>query len=209
MGGESGPDLTRAAIVAADVRGDKLGPLVRTGRIDKGMPGFTLSEADLAATIAFIHDQKKNAESLVGGRRTVEVADLQTGNVEAGKKYFDSACTRCHTPTGDLAGVGRRLEGLALLQRMLYPGSNRDAGPPPSPPKVMVTLPSGQTMTGVLAYRDEFTIALTDPSGWYRSWPVHQVTFTVDEPLRAHVEQLERYTDQDMRNVLAYLQTLR
>ena len=38
MGGESGPDLTRAASVAEDVRGDKLGPLLRTGRVDQGMP---------------------------------------------------------------------------------------------------------------------------------------------------------------------------
>ena len=42
----------------------------------------------------------------VGGRRSVDVADLQTGNAEAGKRYFDGACARCHSPTGDLAGVG-------------------------------------------------------------------------------------------------------
>jgi cytochrome c oxidase cbb3-type subunit 3 len=41
MGGETGPDLTRAASVAADVRGDTLGPLVRNGRVDKGMPAFS------------------------------------------------------------------------------------------------------------------------------------------------------------------------
>src|SRR5215471_18749720 len=31
-GGETGPDLTRSILVAEDTRGDKLGPLVRTGR---------------------------------------------------------------------------------------------------------------------------------------------------------------------------------
>src|SRR5205823_5065185 len=35
MGGESGPDLTRAAIVTADVRGDRLIPVVRNGRVEK------------------------------------------------------------------------------------------------------------------------------------------------------------------------------
>jgi cytochrome c oxidase cbb3-type subunit 3 len=209
MGGESGPDLTRAALVAEDLRGDKLGPVVRNGRVDKGMPAFNFSDADLIATVAFIHDQKKKAESLTGGRRTVEVADLQTGNIDAGKRYFDNLCTTCHSSTGDLAGIGRRLQGLALLQRMLYPGSGRDAGPPPSPPTVTVTLASGQKVTGVVAYRDEFTIALTDPDGWYRSWPAGRVAFVVDDPLQAHVEQLGKYTDQDMRNVLMYLQTLR
>jgi cytochrome c oxidase cbb3-type subunit 3 len=35
------------------------------------------------------------------------------------------------------------------------------------------------------------------------------VKFIVDDPLQAHVEQLGKYTDADMHNVLAYLQTLR
>ena len=160
MGGETGPDLTRAPLVAEDVRGDKIGPCCATGRVDKGMPAFTLSDADLAAVVAFIHDQKTKAESLTGGRRAVDVADLQTGNADAGKRYFDGACAKCHSPTGDLAGVAKRLQGLPLLQRMLYPDAGggrrrRDA-------KVTVTPPSGETVTGTLAYRDEFTIALTD-----------------------------------------------
>src|SRR5579872_4327280 len=46
-GGESGPDLTRSELVAQDVRGDKIGPLVRTGRVDAGMPRFELSNEDL------------------------------------------------------------------------------------------------------------------------------------------------------------------
>src|ERR1700733_14388960 len=31
-GGETGPDLTRSALVAADLRGDRIGPVVRNGR---------------------------------------------------------------------------------------------------------------------------------------------------------------------------------
>lgn len=205
MGGESGPDLTRAALVAQDVRGDKLAPLVRAGRVDKGMPAFNLSDADLAAIVAFVHDQKTKAESLTGGRRTVDVADLQTGNADAGRQYFTGACSTCHSPTGDLAGIATRVRGLALLQRMLYPSPGRDE----SPATVKVTLPSGQVVAGRLTYRDEFTIALTDPNGWYRAWPTHQVKFIVDDPLQAHVERLGTYTDNDMHNVLAYLQTLR
>jgi cytochrome c oxidase cbb3-type subunit 3 len=176
------------------------------------MPAFTLSDDDVAAIVAFIHDQKTQADSAVGGRRSVEMADLQTGNATAGKRYFDSACTRCHAATGDLAGVATRLQGLALLQRMLYPnpGAAR-GGPDPSRVRqtVTVTPRSGAPVTGKLAYRDEFTIALTDAAGWYRSWPTSQVTFIVDDPLQAHVEQLGKYTDADIHDVLAYLQTLR
>jgi cytochrome c oxidase cbb3-type subunit III len=170
------------------------------------MPAFNLGDADLAAVVAFIHDQKSRASSLAGGRRGVDVADLQTGNAEAGRAYFNLACARCHAPAGDLAGIANRLQGLALLQRMLYPAP---IGSAPSRAKITVTTASGSTVAGTLAYRDEFTIALTDASGSYRAFPAQQVKFTVDDPLQAHVEQLRKYTDDDMHNVFAYLQTLR
>ncbi len=209
-GGEGGPDLTVSPLVAADVGGDKLIPVIREGRVDKGMPAFgSLGASDLSAIVAFIHDQKKKAESSPGRRRSVDLTDLQTGNVETGRAYFNGAggCARCHKPDGDLAGIATKLRGLALLQRMLNPGANR--GQKPSPATVTVILPSGETITGRLAHRDEFTIAMIDPAGWYRSWPTRAVTFSVDDPLDAHRAQLAKYTDADMHDVLAYLQTLR
>jgi cytochrome c oxidase cbb3-type subunit 3 len=206
-GGDGGTDLTRSTLVSEDVRGDKLGPLVRTGRPDKGMPAQKLSDADLAAIVAFLHDRQERAASMLGGRRSVDESDLQTGNADAGRRYFDTACTRCHSATGDLAGVATRFRGLQLLQRMLYPGTG--GGGAVKRPSVTVTTSSGQTITGTLAYRDEFVIALTDADGWYRSWPTRQVKFTVDDPLEGHVELLGRYTDSDMHDVLAFLRTLK
>src|SRR5262245_2743718 len=206
-GGETGPDLTRSTLVAEDSRGDKIGPLLRAGRVDKGMPAFDLNETDLGALVAYIHDQKTRFDSVGGGRRAVDVADLESGNVEAGKTYFNGAgnCSKCHSPTGDLAGVGSRYRGLPLLQRMLYPSGR----PAPAAAKVTVTLASGETMSGGLVSRDEFTIALRDAAGVTRTWPVQEVKFTVDDPLSAHFDQLGKYTDDDMHNVYAYLQTLR
>jgi cytochrome c oxidase cbb3-type subunit 3 len=210
-GGESGPDLTRSMVTAEDNRGDKIGPVVRSGRVDKGMPAFNFSDAEMMAIVAFVHDQKRSAELQQGSRRTVDVADLQTGDAVAGRTYFNGAggCARCHAPNGDLAGIATRLQGLKLLQRMLYPESTDGAGPARARATVTVTLPSGERVAGTLAYRDEFTIALRDSSGWYRSWPTSQVQFSVDNLLDAHIEQLGKYTDDDMHNVLAYLQTLR
>ncbi len=213
MGGETGPDLTRSQFVAEDVRGDKIGPLLHTGRPDKGMPPFNLSDPDVASIVAFVHDSKKRVDSLEGNRRTVDVADLQTGDAQAGQRYFNGpgGCTRCHSATGDLAGVATRYQGLQLLQRMLNPtgGRGRGSAPAVSPVTVTVTLASGQTVAGTLAYRDEFTIGLRDSDGWYRSWPAGAVRFTIDDPLEAHFDQLGKYTDTDMHNVLAYLETLR
>jgi cytochrome c oxidase cbb3-type subunit III len=130
-GGETGPDLTRSTLVAEDNRGDKIGPLVRAGRPDQGMPKFRFSDSDLAAIVAFIHDAKTKAESEAGGRRSVDPADLATGDAAAGRRYFNGAggCSACHSPTGDLAGVASRYEGLTLLLRMLYPGGRANPAP--------------------------------------------------------------------------------
>jgi cytochrome c oxidase cbb3-type subunit 3 len=89
---------------------------------------------------------------------------------------------------------------------MLYPSGR---GGVRTPAKATVTLPSGQTVTGRLAYRDEFVVSLKDDDGWQRSWRVGDVKVTIDDPLEAHAALLPKYTDQDMHNVLAYLQTLR
>jgi cytochrome c oxidase cbb3-type subunit 3 len=92
---------------------------------------------------------------------------------------------------------------------MLYREDERTTETTKASPTATVTLASGQTVSGKLAYQDEFTIGLIDPSGWYRSWPATEVKFTVTNPLEAHVEQLGKYTDEDIHNVLAYLETLR
>jgi cytochrome c oxidase cbb3-type subunit 3 len=201
-GGEDGPDLTRSKLVADDKHGGEIGPVVRNGRPEKGMPRFSFSDQELAELVAFIKTQKTLAESQKGGRRGVDKEDLQTGNAEAGKKYFDGAgkCSSCHSATGDLSGVAKRFEGLKLEQRFLYPKDVKA--------KIVVTLPSGETVSGELAYQDEFNIALTDSSGRHRAWAVSRVKFKIDEPVDAHAEMLTKYTDADIHNLMAYLQTL-
>lgn len=205
-GGETGPDLTRSRLVAQDLDGDKIGPVIRSGRPDKGMPPFDLTSDQISTLVAFIHTQKNNAaagRSGNGGRKGVDPSDLQTGNVEAGRRYFNGPgrCSSCHSPTGDLAGIASRYQGLELEERMLYPKDAKS--------RVTVTLTSGETVAGTLAYQDEFTIGLTDSSGTYRSWRTRDVHFTIDAPVNAHVEQFSKYTDSDVHNLMAYLQTLR
>ena len=66
-GGESGPDLTRSKLVAADVGGDKIGDVVLHGRTEKGMPAFnSLSPEQIANLAAFIHSQRDKAMTQSG-----------------------------------------------------------------------------------------------------------------------------------------------
>lgn len=201
-GGETGPDLTRSRLVARDVDGDKISAVVRNGRPEKGMPPFDVADEQIAALVAFIHTQQKNARNRPGGRKGVDPSDLQTGNTQAGKQYFEGAggCVKCHSATADLAGIANRHQGLELEMRMLYPEAAKS--------KVAVTLPSGQTTAGVLAYLDEFTVGLIDQAGTYHSWRTRDVQYKVDAPVNAHVELFSKYTDADIHNLMAYLQTL-
>jgi mono/diheme cytochrome c family protein len=201
-GGETGPDLTRSKIVRGDIAGEKISEVIRSGRPDNRMPAFHFSDSDMAAVVAFIHSQTAKAIAM-GSRKGVDVSDLQTGNVEAGKAYFNGAggCSSCHSPTGDLQGIASRYEGLQLEERMLYPRNAKSTA--------TVTLHNGTVVTGTLAYLDEFTIALRDDSGTYRSWPLATVKYKVNDPVQAHVELFSKYTDDDIHNLMAYIQTLR
>jgi cytochrome c oxidase cbb3-type subunit 3 len=202
-GGETGPDLTRSKLVGDDKAGSTIAPVVRGGRAEKGMPSFNFSADEMSGLAAFIHAQKTKAETQVGTRRGVDAADLQTGDAEAGKRYFNGAgtCSNCHSPSGDLAGIASRARGLQLEERMLYPKNPKS--------KITVKLPDGQTVAGTLAYQDEFTVALRDAAGKYRSWSTDNVKYTIDAPAEAHVDLFGKYTDADIHHLMAYLQTLR
>jgi mono/diheme cytochrome c family protein len=203
MGGETGPDLMRSRLVRFDQTGEAIAQVIREGRPDNKMPAFNFSEQEIRSIVAFMHTREGDVMLRPGGRRGVTIADLQTGNAEAGKRYFDGAggCAKCHSASGDLAGVGSRYEGLQLEERMLYPRGAIS--------KVTVTLDSGEKISGILTYLDEFTVALRGVDGVYRSWPTNRVRYTVESPANAHVELFSKYTDDDIHNLMAYLQTLR
>jgi cytochrome c oxidase cbb3-type subunit III len=207
-GGESGPDLTRSELVAQDTHGDKVGPVIRAGRPNAGMPSFNnLSEDDLNAMVAFLHGQMDTFAKLGGGRRAVDPADLTTGNAAAGREYFKGAgkCSSCHSATGDLAGIGKRLQGLNLMRRMLYPAG----GPGSSLVRATFLLPSGQTVVAPVAAEDEFSVTILDPLGARQTYQKTAVKVKIDDPLSAHFDQLGKYTDADMHNVYAYLESLK
>jgi cytochrome c oxidase cbb3-type subunit 3 len=206
-GGETGPDLTRSEIVAQDTHGDKLAPVIRAGRPNAGMPAFpSLTQGELNAIVAFLHTQMDKFAELGGGRRSVEPSDLATGDAAVGRKYFEGAgkCASCHSPTGDLAGIATKYQGLNLLRRMLSP-----AGQGPAAPTATFTLPSGQTIVAPAVADDDFSVTVLDPLGARQTYPRSAVKVKIDDPLAAHFDQLGKYTDADVHNVYAYLETLK
>lgn len=186
--------------------------MIHEGRPSAGMPAFkNLGEADMSAIVAFLHSQMDTFAEAKGGRRTVDPSDLATGNAEAGRAYFNGPgnCSSCHSPTGDLAGIGTRLKGLNLMRRMLYPG-----GPPGSgdtaQAKATIQLTSGETVTGPLMAEDDFSVTIRDASGARKIYQRSAAAnIKIDDPISAHFDQLGKYTDADMHNVYAYLESLK
>ena len=202
--GSRAPDLVRSALVNRDNNGNLIGPAVKNGRPDKGMPAFAYTEAQIGDIAAFLHHQVQEALDSNSVPRDYPAEKLATGTAEAGKAYFFGAghCDSCHSPTGDLAGIAKRYSALNLEARFLYPrGGHRT---------VTVTLPSGEQFTGTLAYLDEFSVALRDTSGWYRSWTREQLAkVEIKDPLEKHRALLYQYSDADIHNLFTYLETLK
>ena len=205
--GARAPDLVRSPLVAHDVKGSLLVPMIRNGRPDKGMPSFSnMRDDQLADIIAFLHNQATLALHSRSAPGNYPVAKLLTGNAEAGKAYFNGAggCSKCHSVTGDLAGISQKLPPLELQQEMVYP-----SGPDGPKQTATVTLKDGTTYQGTVIRHDEFTISLMCQDGWYRSWPANELQIAIHDPLEAHRELVTRYTDSDMHNLFAYLETLK
>jgi cytochrome c oxidase cbb3-type subunit III len=212
--GKSGPDLVRSAVVLHDNKGDVLGPVVRNGRPERGMPAFSALSAEQIADISmFLHSRAAD----VSNRFAYKIGDLITGDAQKGAAFFngDGYCASCHSATGDLAHVATKYEPVELQRRMLYPAPNLidvfmgRAVTPPAPTKVTVQLASGDRVSGTLDHLDEFTVSMHDSAGWYRSFSRESVTVDVQDPHAEHEALLPKYSDQQMHDLLAYLETLK
>src|SRR6185295_3115904 len=111
----------------------------------------------------FIKDQ---IEATAKNRNPERPPNVLTGNLEAGRTYFNGAgkCNTCHSPSGDLARVGSRYAPVDLQQRFLFPRRSK-------PLQVTVTAAAGQPVTGALERIDDFSVALRDAAGEYRAFP--------------------------------------
>jgi cytochrome c oxidase cbb3-type subunit 3 len=216
-----GPNLLRSQLVLNDQSGEAIGPVIRAGRTPASgvaMPPQPMSDGDIRATAEYLHSviatsQGQGAPPL--GPR-VEL-NLLVGSAREGETYFKAECTRCHSPTGDLAGIATRLASIEQLQNTWVAG--RRPGPPganatPRPTRVTVKLAGGSTLTGNLLRMDDFVLSLRTDAGDYRSFTRRAATpriesIAVDDPMAAHRAQWTKLSDKTLHDVTAYLATLK
>src|SRR5688572_20016942 len=201
-GTDRGPDLIRSTVVLRDRLGNGIGPAIKSGAHDA-----VLAAAEIVDLSHFLHQR---VEAIASNREARGPLPVLTGNPEAGRAYFNGAgrCSSCHAPTGDLAGIATRIPDAAnLQQRFLFPALRRGGA---KQIEVTVTAPKQAPVTGVLVRIDDFVVSLREASGEYRAFNrVPGVTVVVNDPLAAHHELLDRYTDADMHNLTAFLARLK
>jgi cytochrome c oxidase cbb3-type subunit III len=205
-GGEKGPDLLRSVIVLDDDSGRDLREFLKQGRPEKGMPSFELAPAPVSDIATFLHSQVAAAAF----RNTYKILDILVGDPKAGQAYFNGAgkCSACHSPTGDLKGIGAKYDPVKLQDKMVMPRDDPKFGPQV---RVTVTLPSGETITGDLVRITDFDVTLRDSARvrhtYARNGDLPKVVLT--DPLQAHTDLLTVYKDKDIHDLTAYLATLK
>lgn len=222
-GGETGPNLIRSQLVLNDQAGELMGPVITQGRIDKGMPKFELTPAQIKDVAAFIHSFR------VGGYDVSRMVppSIVVGDAKRGAAYFSKTCGTCHSVSGDLKGIGARYsDAKALQQTWLMPGSARGGfggggGPTPAPapsgappqPRMTVTVTqfNGVKVEGRLERIDDFSVTLVDADGTRRTFRRDGDTPKVEvhDRLQPHLDLLPKYDDKDIHDLTAYLVTVK
>jgi cytochrome c oxidase cbb3-type subunit 3 len=213
--GFAGPDLIRSVLVLQDMNGRQIGAHLQAGHPDKRKPPIPLTPTDIADIATFLHREITYAAE----RANYQLQYVMTGDATAGEAYFNGAggCNRCHSPAGDLKGIGSRNDGPRLQALVAFGtiGGGRgrgDAGAASrTARRATVTLPSGETVSGVLVRLTDFDVTIRDdkglPHSWLRSGSTPKVEVT--DPLQGHIDLLPKYTDADIHNLAAYLATLK
>jgi cytochrome c oxidase cbb3-type subunit III len=223
-GGMGGPNLLRSQVVLSDQHGELILPIVRGGRVERGMPALPLPDADVAAVAEYIHSVLATSSNQ-GAPPANEAPPPNAiiGNASAGEAYFKTKCSSCHSPTGDLQGIGARLSEGKALQNAWVSGSSgggrRGRGGAPAGPDnpdsravvATITMPTGEQIQGPVLRIDNFLITVRLADGTQRS--IRRVGNTpkieLKDPLAGHKALLSELTDKDMHDVTAYLAGLK
>jgi len=203
--GAQGPSLIRSPLMLHDEKGADLAPLLRSGR-GAMPPAPTLTDDEIFAISQYVHLQiELTANRGTYNETYTALRSSPTGDVAKGEAFFRGAggCTACHSTTGDLAHVGAKFpQATAMKARFLWPTSS-------ARPKVTVTTPQGQVVTGTLKTINDFDVSILDGTGTYRAWRRADVKVQIEDTLAGHRALLPKYSDADINDLAAYLVTLR
>jgi len=218
----NGPNLLRSQLLLNDQEGELILPIVQGARADKGMPALPLPPDDVKAIATYLHSVAGAPRQGAGGppRGTAPPPDVLVGDAAAGRAYFAAKCSRCHSATGDLQGFGARFPDAKTLQNFWVSGGRVGGrggggrGGGASTARAVsgtVWLPGGEKVEGRVLRYDDFIITLALPDETVRSFRREGESPKVEirDPLEPHQALMAVYSNKDMRDLTAYLVTLK
>jgi len=218
-GTEQAPNLVRSLVILKDRNGTELGPFLKKGHpMQSGKASTSLTDDQIVDLTHFLRQRVNDG---LRGSPIFAPGNILTGTAAAGQAYFNGPgqCTQCHSVTGNLAGIGGRYSPVDLQQRVVFPfaaGRGRGAPAPapgaPNPRAITVTVTpaTGPALSGTLVTMDDFFVTLRDAAGnmqTVRRGPTVKVVKT--NPLQFHIDLLDKITDKQMHDVVAYLETVK
>ena len=95
--------------------------------MQSGNASATLTPAQISELSHFLHQRLYDT---LRGSPIFIMHDVVTGDAKAGAAYFNGAgkCNTCHSPTGDLAGVGVEIRSGHAASDFSQPASARGRG---------------------------------------------------------------------------------
>jgi mono/diheme cytochrome c family protein len=226
-GSETGPNIIRTKTVnfdrSAQQAGSVLGPFLKAGHpTQSGKASASFTDDEVVALANFL---RQRVNDTMRGSPLFTVGDIVSGNARAGDAYFNGAggCAACHTATTrSLAGIATRYTPVDLQQRMLFPSAGRAGGGgrgAVNPNAVTVTISPALTgprvgpvtsISGVLVEESDFYVTVRQSDGTIRVVRrAPGMTVTKTNPLQAHIDLLDRITDTQIHDLVAYLETMK
>ena len=209
-GTPAGPDMIRSEAILRDRRemlhGKEFNTLWRT------LPqhNFKFSDKENADLSQFL---TQNINKILRSGYNDQPTGLLSGDAKSRRGILQrcaGGCSKCHSVHRETSlGVGKKYTPAALQQKFLCSRAVVFAARPKL--VVAVKLRDGKTYSGDVVRLDDFNVTLrgTQTACRARFSRTPGTIVTITDPFAAHNALLNKYTDADIHNLTAYLDTLK
>ena len=219
-GGDKGTNLLRSGTLHNDKQGELLAAAVKQHE-----PPFNFIMDDVLAMEGYLHSilATMGGQGSPPGRNPTGVElNVLVGDPAGGSKFFDTLCSKCHSISGDLKGIGGRFPDARALQNAWVGGSSgrfgggggRGGGGGGNPATVVMA--DGSKVEGTLIRKTDWLVVLLMADGSRKTIARNPDTglprVDVKDPQEGHkkmVLELDDPANKKMYDITAYLWSIK
>jgi len=220
-GGDKGTNLLRSGTLHNDQNGQLLAAAVK-----QHVPPLNFIMDDVLAMEGYLHSilATMGGQGSPPGRNPTGVElNVLVGDALGGAKAFDTLCSKCHSISGDLKGIGGRFPDARALQNAWVGGSSgrfggggggRGGGGGGNP--ATVTMADGSKVEGALIRKTDWLVVLLMADGSRKTIARNPDTglprVDVKDPQEAHKKmalELDDPANKKMYDITAYLWSIK